>query len=50
MNKPIQLTIPLLIMFLFTSCTPEKPLIMKAELILDAKASLGEGVIWNQGV
>ena len=48
MNRTIQLTIPLLIMFLLTSCIPEKPEIIKAELILDAKATLGEGAIWNQ--
>ena len=48
MNSPIQLTIPLLIMFLLTSCTPQKPEIIKAELTLDAKATLGEGAIWNQ--
>ncbi|MCD6566801.1 MAG: SMP-30/gluconolactonase/LRE family protein [Bacteroidales bacterium] len=40
--------ISLVISLLLTSCATEKPIIMKAELVLDAKASLGEGAIWNQ--
>ncbi|NQU80240.1 MAG: SMP-30/gluconolactonase/LRE family protein [Bacteroidetes bacterium] len=40
--------VSLIISLLLTSCTHEKHIIMNAELILDAKASLGEGAIWDQ--
>jgi sugar lactone lactonase YvrE len=42
------MVLSLVFSLLLISCTPEKPLIIKAELTLDAKATLGEGAIWNQ--
>lgn len=48
MKNKLLFIISLIISLLLTLCTPEKPEIMNAELILDAKATLGEGAIWNQ--
>ena len=48
MKKKALFIISIIISLLLTLCTPEKPKIMRAELILDAKATLGEGAIWNQ--
>ena len=48
MKIKILLVISLIISLLMISCTPDKHKIIKAELILDAKATLGEGAIWNQ--
>lgn len=41
-------TILAVISLALSSCTSEKPVIVKAELVLDAKATLGEGAIWHQ--
>ena len=47
MKKEALSIILLFISLLLSQCTHEKPIIIKAELILDAKATLGEGAIWN---
>ena len=42
--------LPVILVFislLLSLCTPEKSLVIKAELVVDAKATLGEGAIWN---
>lgn len=47
MKNRLLFTILAVISISLASCNSEKPMIVKAELVIDAKATLGEGAIWN---